>query len=174
MNANEKGKKINLESYNGCDVIINCSLRCKLLTFLTFLSQASQSCSSFCKFSRLIYIQRFLHNLIQTTWSIIQQSSKTYSLKKDTIGIKESLLIREVCPLFRGEKVWYRLTNLVRCPHLRGVLHEGFHCINHIHTTTIYCQSGHINFVSVPTIKATVTENSSCFKLPCDILMHIL
>ena len=40
---------------------------------------------------------------------------------------KVSLLER--CPLFRGKNVWSWLSwDCWRCPHLRGVLYEGFHC----------------------------------------------
>ena len=57
----------------------------------------------------------------------------------DTI---ESVLIREVS-LFQGLKstqTWYlgrkKVSCLERCPHFRGVLTEGFHCITTIYTRT--------------------------------------
>ena len=53
----------------------------------------------------------------------------------DTIGPEESVLIREVS-LFQGLKsthTWYlgkkKVSCLERCPYFRGVLIEGFHCI---------------------------------------------
>ena len=53
----------------------------------------------------------------------------------DTTGPEESVLIREVF-LFQGLKstqTWYlgrkNVSCLERCPHFRGVLIEGFHCI---------------------------------------------
>ena len=54
----------------------------------------------------------------------------------DTIGAEESVLYREVS-LFQGLKCmqeWYlgrqKVSLLERCPQFRGVLIEGFHCID--------------------------------------------
>ena len=76
------------------------------------------------------------HNAVYKSWrvNIIQWNHSI----PDTNGAEESVLIREVS-LFQGlnsTQTWYlgrkKVSCLERCPYIRGVLIEGFHCMYYI------------------------------------------
>ena len=94
------------------------------------LLPSTTSCS--CDIKAAIVNQNQAHTIRPIQWN---------PSNVDTNGAEGSVLYREVS-LFQGLKCmqewylgWEKVSLLERCPQFRGVLIEGFHCTNQLHTT---------------------------------------